>query len=71
MHGMRRLFARTLHAWGARSDLHALRVRQRFVRCAGNMGMRVFSLCMCADVAGLQREDGSFSGDEWGEVDTR
>jgi geranylgeranyl transferase type-2 subunit beta len=24
-----------------------------------------------ADVAGLQRPDGSFSGDEWGEVDTR
>ena len=24
-----------------------------------------------ADVAGLQREDGSFAGDEWGEVDTR
>ncbi|KAF4368716.1 hypothetical protein G4B88_000973 [Cannabis sativa] len=23
------------------------------------------------DVAGLQNEDGSFSGDEWGEVDTR
>ncbi len=24
-----------------------------------------------ADVVSLQREDGSFAGDEWGEVDTR
>lgn len=24
-----------------------------------------------ADIAGLQNEDGSFSGDEWGEIDTR
>jgi hypothetical protein len=24
-----------------------------------------------ADVAGLQRADGSFTGDKWGEVDTR
>lgn len=24
-----------------------------------------------ADVAGLQQQDGSFWGDEWGEVDTR
>ena len=23
------------------------------------------------DIAGLQNEDGSFAGDEWGEVDTR
>jgi hypothetical protein len=23
------------------------------------------------DVAGLQNEDGSFAGDEWGEIDTR
>ncbi|XP_065862821.1 geranylgeranyl transferase type-2 subunit beta 1-like isoform X4 [Euphorbia lathyris] len=27
--------------------------------------------CQTSDVAGLQNEDGSFSGDEWGEVDTR
>lgn len=27
---------------------------------------------MCnSDVAGLQNEDGSFSGDMWGEIDTR
>lgn len=23
------------------------------------------------DIAGLQNEDGSFAGDEWGEIDTR
>lgn len=27
--------------------------------------------CLHADVAGLQQPDGSFFGDEWGEVDTR
>ncbi|KAL3343477.1 hypothetical protein AABB24_027154 [Solanum stoloniferum] len=27
--------------------------------------------CQILDIAGLQNEDGSFSGDIWGEVDTR
>lgn len=26
---------------------------------------------LLADVAGLQQPDGSFAGDEWGEIDTR
>jgi prenyltransferase beta subunit len=28
-------------------------------------------LILTSDIAGLQNEDGSFSGDIWGEVDTR
>lgn len=28
-------------------------------------------ISICADVAGLQQADGSFFGDQWGEVDTR
>lgn len=30
-----------------------------------------FFLISMLDVAGLQNEDGSFSGDMWGEIDTR
>ena len=27
--------------------------------------------CFLLDILGLQKEDGSFSGDKWGEIDTR
>nr|XP_016446255.1 PREDICTED: geranylgeranyl transferase type-2 subunit beta-like [Nicotiana tabacum] len=36
-----------------------------------NLGVAVVSLTFQPDIAALQNEDGSFSGDIWGEVDTR
>ncbi|OIT05186.1 geranylgeranyl transferase type-2 subunit beta 1 [Nicotiana attenuata] len=61
------------HGQTSIKSTHHKRWHSRHWQCVllRNLGVAVVSLTFQPDIAALQNEDGSFSGDIWGEVDAR